>query len=123
MGCKFKVVESVLVLKYTLVFSYIKLIYQVTCNFWGRDISHTALSSLPDDILGGLHKLIAESVFKLKELPPLQLFAKLHQVRLTYPSHCCAFQNIQRNRYGCFQESLATLAFVCIWDLVIISTN
>ncbi|XP_026207986.1 follicle-stimulating hormone receptor isoform X2 [Anabas testudineus] len=62
------------------------------------DISHTALSSLPDSILGGLQRLIAQSAFHLKELPPLQLFTKLHQANLTYPSHCCAFQNIHRNR-------------------------
>ncbi|KAE8284179.1 Follicle-stimulating hormone receptor [Larimichthys crocea] len=62
------------------------------------DISHTALSSLPDCILGGLQKLIAESAYQLKELPPLQLFTKLHQASLTYSSHCCAFQNIHRNR-------------------------
>ncbi|XP_070708002.1 follicle-stimulating hormone receptor [Pempheris klunzingeri] len=62
------------------------------------DISHTALSSLPDYILGGLQRLIAQSTIHLKELPPLQLFTKLHQANLTYPSHCCAFQNIHRNR-------------------------
>ncbi|KAM9336920.1 follicle-stimulating hormone receptor [Symphorus nematophorus] len=62
------------------------------------DISHTPLSSLPGYILGGLQKLIAESAFHLKELPPLQLFTKLHQANLTYPSHCCAFHNIYRNR-------------------------
>ncbi|KAI3365125.1 hypothetical protein L3Q82_010240 [Scortum barcoo] len=62
------------------------------------DISNTALSSLPDTILGGLQRLIAESAFQLKELPPLQLFTKLHQANLTYPSHCCAFQNVHRNR-------------------------
>ncbi|XP_045925465.1 follicle-stimulating hormone receptor isoform X2 [Micropterus dolomieu] len=62
------------------------------------DISNTALSSLPDYILGGLQRLIAESAFHLKELPPLQLFTKLHQANLTYPSHCCAFKNIHRNR-------------------------
>ncbi|XP_042252648.1 follicle-stimulating hormone receptor isoform X1 [Thunnus maccoyii] len=61
------------------------------------DISHTALSSLPDSILGGLEWLIAESAFHLKELPPLH-FTKLHLAKLTYPSHCCAFQNIRRNR-------------------------
>uniref|UniRef100_A0A671YWG2 Thyrotropin receptor n=1 Tax=Sparus aurata TaxID=8175 RepID=A0A671YWG2_SPAAU len=62
------------------------------------DISHTALSSLPENILGGLQKLMAESVFRLKELPPLQLFNKLQEVHLTYPSHCCAFHNVHRNR-------------------------
>uniref|UniRef100_A0A3Q3Q6B0 Thyrotropin receptor n=1 Tax=Monopterus albus TaxID=43700 RepID=A0A3Q3Q6B0_MONAL len=62
------------------------------------DISHTALSSLPDPILGGLHRLITESAFYLKELPPVQLFTKLRHANLTYTSHCCAFQNIYRNR-------------------------
>uniref|UniRef100_A0A8C4I7Z5 Thyroid stimulating hormone receptor n=1 Tax=Dicentrarchus labrax TaxID=13489 RepID=A0A8C4I7Z5_DICLA len=62
------------------------------------DISQTALSSLPDYILGGLQKLIAESAPNLKELPPLELFTKLHQANLTYSSHCCAFHNIHRNR-------------------------
>ncbi|XP_073345564.1 follicle-stimulating hormone receptor [Pagrus major] len=62
------------------------------------DVSHTALRSLPDNILGGLQKLIAESVIHLKELPPLQLFTKLQEAHLTYPSHCCAFHNAHRNR-------------------------
>uniref|UniRef100_UPI0037E8A161 follicle-stimulating hormone receptor n=1 Tax=Semicossyphus pulcher TaxID=241346 RepID=UPI0037E8A161 len=62
------------------------------------DISHTALSSLPDSILGGLQKLFAKSARHLKELPPLHLFTKLHQANLTYSSHCCAFQNVHRNR-------------------------
>ncbi|XP_013767115.1 follicle-stimulating hormone receptor [Pundamilia nyererei] len=64
------------------------------------DISETALASLPDSILGGLKRLIAESAFNLKELPPLQLFTKLRQAKLTYPSHCCAFLNMHRNRSG-----------------------
>lgn len=72
-----------------------------------RDISHTALSSLPDCILGGLQKLIAESAYQLKELPPLQLFTKLHQASLTYSSHCCAFQNIHRNRYLCYIQKMS----------------
>ncbi|XP_033467220.1 follicle-stimulating hormone receptor [Epinephelus lanceolatus] len=62
------------------------------------DISETALSSLPDSILGGLQKLFAQSAFHLKELPPLQLFTELRQAHVTYPSHCCPFQNINRNR-------------------------
>ncbi|KAM3592381.1 uncharacterized protein V6R79_017614 [Siganus canaliculatus] len=63
------------------------------------DISHTALSSLPHNIIGGLQKLIAQSAFHLKELPPLELFTKLYQANLTYPSHCCALEkNIHRNR-------------------------
>uniref|UniRef100_UPI003AB03A42 follicle-stimulating hormone receptor n=1 Tax=Centroberyx gerrardi TaxID=166262 RepID=UPI003AB03A42 len=62
------------------------------------DVSHTALSCLPESILGGLQRLIAESAFHLRELPPLQLFTKLHKANLTYPSHCCAFHDIHRNR-------------------------
>nr|CAD1065064.1 FSHRY [Mugil cephalus]CAD1105379.1 unnamed protein product [Mugil cephalus] len=62
------------------------------------DISQTALSSLPGSILGGLKRLIAESAKNLKKLPPPRFFTKLHQANLTYSSHCCAFQNMQRNK-------------------------
>ncbi|XP_068160873.1 follicle-stimulating hormone receptor isoform X2 [Antennarius striatus] len=62
------------------------------------DVSHTALSSLPNDVLGGLKTLIAESAFHLKELPPPQLFTRLREANLTYPSHCCAFHNVPRNK-------------------------
>uniref|UniRef100_A0A3Q3GPY2 Thyrotropin receptor n=1 Tax=Labrus bergylta TaxID=56723 RepID=A0A3Q3GPY2_9LABR len=62
------------------------------------DISHTALSSLPDSILAGLEKLFAKSAINLKELPPLHLFTKLYQANLTYSSHCCAFKNVHRKR-------------------------
>lgn len=65
-----------------------------------RDISYTALSALPHHILAGLKKLIAESAFQLKELPPPELFGHLQQADLTYPSHCCAFHNLRRNRCG-----------------------
>lgn len=67
------------------------------CYVLGRDISNTALSSLPDQILGGLEDLSAESTPQLKELPPVQLFGKLQLAQLTYRSHCCAFQNVHRN--------------------------
>ncbi|XP_026034170.1 follicle-stimulating hormone receptor isoform X2 [Maylandia zebra] len=72
------------------------------------DISETALASLPDSILGGLKRLIAESAFNLKELPPLQLFTKLRQAKLTYPSHCCAFLNMHRNREHCSNSTSIT---------------
>nr|ADE08459.1 follicle stimulating hormone receptor [Pseudolabrus sieboldi] len=61
------------------------------------DVSHTALSTLPNSILCGLQKLFAKSAVNLRELPPLHLFTKLYQANLTYSSHCCAFQNIHRN--------------------------
>ncbi|XP_056285467.1 follicle-stimulating hormone receptor [Pseudoliparis swirei] len=49
------------------------------------DISETALSSLPEeDILSGLKRLIAQSAFNLKKLPPPQRFTKLLQAELTY---------------------------------------
>ncbi|XP_034563487.1 follicle-stimulating hormone receptor isoform X2 [Notolabrus celidotus] len=61
------------------------------------DVSHTALSTLPNSILSGLQKLFAKSAINLTELP-LHLFTKLYQANLTYSSHCCAFDNIHRNR-------------------------
>ncbi|RVE59772.1 hypothetical protein OJAV_G00191900 [Oryzias javanicus] len=62
------------------------------------DISETAISSLPDNIISGLKKLLAESAYHLKILPPPQQFTKLRLAKLTYPSHCCAFKNRQRSR-------------------------
>ncbi|KAK5604884.1 hypothetical protein CRENBAI_008143 [Crenichthys baileyi] len=62
------------------------------------DVSQTAVSSLPDSILGGLKQLFAESAYRLKELPIVQRYTKLHTAKLTYPSHCCAFKNMRRNR-------------------------
>ncbi|KAL6094831.1 fshr [Pungitius sinensis] len=61
------------------------------------DISQTALSSLPDNILSGLKTLIAESADNLRKLPPPQRFTELSEANLTYPSHCCAFQSMNRN--------------------------
>lgn len=63
-----------------------------------RDVSFTALSALPHPVLPGLRKLMAESAFQLRELPPPELFARLRQASLTYPSHCCAFHRVRRNR-------------------------
>ncbi|XP_014823913.1 PREDICTED: lutropin-choriogonadotropic hormone receptor-like isoform X2 [Poecilia mexicana] len=62
------------------------------------DVSQTAVSSLPDSILGGLKKLLAESAYHLKKLPIVQRYTKLHIAKLTYSSHCCAFKNMHRNR-------------------------
>uniref|UniRef100_H3CD69 Thyrotropin receptor n=1 Tax=Tetraodon nigroviridis TaxID=99883 RepID=H3CD69_TETNG len=64
------------------------------------DVSFTALSALPHPVLPGLRKLMAESAFQLRELPPPELFARLRQASLTYPSHCCAFHRVRRNRVG-----------------------
>ncbi|XP_054454704.1 follicle-stimulating hormone receptor [Anoplopoma fimbria] len=61
------------------------------------DISRTALSSLPVSILRGLKTLKAESARNLTELPPPQSFTKLSEANLTYSSHCCAFQSMNRN--------------------------
>ncbi|XP_034414225.1 follicle-stimulating hormone receptor [Cyclopterus lumpus] len=48
------------------------------------DISETALSSLPEKhILSGLKRLIAQSAFNLKKLPPPQHFTKLVEAELT----------------------------------------
>ncbi|XP_010775986.1 follicle-stimulating hormone receptor [Notothenia coriiceps] len=61
------------------------------------DISNTALRSLPHCNLSGLQVLIAESAHNLKKLPDVELFTKLQHAKLTYPSHCCPFQRINRS--------------------------
>nr|XP_061807743.1 lutropin-choriogonadotropic hormone receptor-like [Nerophis lumbriciformis] len=61
------------------------------------EISQTALSSLPDAILGGLQVLIAESAAHMKKLPPQQAFTRLENANVTYPSHCCVLRTLIRN--------------------------
>ncbi|XP_046710402.1 follicle-stimulating hormone receptor isoform X2 [Silurus meridionalis] len=62
------------------------------------DISRTAISSLPENMLRRLKLLIATSVYSLRWLPNLEIFAELAQANLTYPSHCCAFKNFKKSK-------------------------
>ncbi|XP_063157734.1 follicle-stimulating hormone receptor isoform X1 [Candoia aspera] len=57
------------------------------------DISETKISQLPSIGLENISKLIAKSTYNLKKLPPLDKFHALIEANLTYPSHCCAFEN------------------------------
>lgn len=63
-----------------------------------RDVSSTALSSLPAKGLGQLRSLKATSTYALKTLPPLESLADLLEAELTYPSHCCAFHTWHRKQ-------------------------
>ncbi|MBN3298432.1 LSHR protein, partial [Amia calva] len=57
------------------------------------DVSSTAIETLPALGLESVHILIAQSCPSLKSLPPLGAFVSLLEAHLTYPSHCCAFDN------------------------------
>ncbi|XP_029106552.1 lutropin-choriogonadotropic hormone receptor-like isoform X1 [Scleropages formosus] len=61
------------------------------------DISQTAVSTLPENMLHGLKLLRAVAVQNLKKLPRGELFTQLVEANLTYPSHCCTFANLRRN--------------------------
>lgn len=63
-----------------------------------RDISSTALESLPSYGLEAIQVLNAMSSYSLKRLPPLDKFSSLLEAVLTYPSHCCAFQNLRTEK-------------------------
>ncbi|XP_066518832.1 follicle-stimulating hormone receptor [Hoplias malabaricus] len=77
------------------------------------DISRTSISSLPESMLRSLKLLSATSVYSLRWLPPLELFAELTQANLTYPSHCCAFKNFRKNKseknHLCNETKLSSL--------------
>ncbi|XP_043324461.1 follicle-stimulating hormone receptor isoform X2 [Cervus canadensis] len=60
------------------------------------DISRTRIHSLPSYGLENLKKLRAKSTYRLKKLPSLEKFVTLVEASLTYPSHCCAFENWRR---------------------------
>lgn len=59
-------------------------------------MSYTSLSALPVQVLSGLRTLRAEAAPQLKELPPPEVLPRLRLAQLTYPSHCCAFQQLRR---------------------------
>ncbi|XP_018412691.1 PREDICTED: follicle-stimulating hormone receptor-like [Nanorana parkeri] len=62
------------------------------------DISKTQISSLPSHGLEHLKKLIATHAYNLKKLPPLERLSDLIEANLTYPSHCCAFENLKKQK-------------------------
>ncbi|XP_005151899.2 lutropin-choriogonadotropic hormone receptor [Melopsittacus undulatus] len=69
------------------------------------DISSTALESLPSYGLEAIQVLNATSSYSLKRLPSLDKFSSLVEAVLTYPSHCCAFRNLRREK----QNSLLSI--------------
>uniref|UniRef100_A0A8C5HH93 Thyrotropin receptor n=1 Tax=Gouania willdenowi TaxID=441366 RepID=A0A8C5HH93_GOUWI len=62
------------------------------------DVSSTALSQLPPKGLRQVKFLRAISAFALKSLPDLQSLSELVEAELTYPSHCCAFNEWKRKQ-------------------------
>ncbi|XP_069623997.1 follicle-stimulating hormone receptor-like [Ranitomeya imitator] len=62
------------------------------------DISKTQISSLPHEGLDAIKKLKASHAYNLKKLPPLEKFSDLVDADLTYPSHCCAFENWKKQK-------------------------
>uniref|UniRef100_UPI00358E9187 lutropin-choriogonadotropic hormone receptor-like n=1 Tax=Myxine glutinosa TaxID=7769 RepID=UPI00358E9187 len=57
------------------------------------DISHTALTALPEQGLSALKNLKVFETFTLKVLPPFPALGSLEVANLTYSSHCCSFRN------------------------------
>ncbi|XP_072265827.1 follicle-stimulating hormone receptor isoform X2 [Pyxicephalus adspersus] len=62
------------------------------------DISKTHISSLPSHGLERIKKLIANHAYNMKKLPPLEKLSDLIEANLTYPSHCCAFENWKKQK-------------------------
>uniref|UniRef100_A0A8C9W1W1 Follicle stimulating hormone receptor n=1 Tax=Scleropages formosus TaxID=113540 RepID=A0A8C9W1W1_SCLFO len=65
------------------------------------DISRTAVSTLPENMLHGLKVLKAVAVQNLKKLPRPKLFTQLIEANLTYPSHCCVLHHGSPSRPYC----------------------
>lgn len=72
---------------------------KITLPLFHRDVSYTALESLPSYGLEAVQVLNATSSYSLKRLPPLDKFSNLLEAVLTYPSHCCAFRNLRTEKY------------------------
>ncbi|XP_015218187.2 lutropin-choriogonadotropic hormone receptor [Lepisosteus oculatus] len=74
------------------------------------DVSSTPIQKLPTSGLESVQILIAQSTYALKSLPPLNLFSSLRKAHLTYPSHCCAFQNWKAKEHNSLFASWANLS-------------
>lgn len=48
--------------------------------------------------MGSIRELKAQDAWALKKLPPIRSFQHLSVANLTYPSHCCGFKNLKKNR-------------------------
>ncbi|NXX73755.1 LSHR protein, partial [Urocolius indicus] len=77
------------------------------------DISSTALESLPSYGLEAIQVLNATSSYSLKRLPPLDKFSSLLEAILTYPSHCCAFRNLRREKQSSLLSIFDTFSKEC----------
>nr|XP_033793643.1 lutropin-choriogonadotropic hormone receptor-like isoform X2 [Geotrypetes seraphini] len=80
------------------------------------DVSSTALEFLPSHGLEAIEVLVAHSSYSLKKLPPLDKFVKLRDASLTYPSHCCAFANVQKKDDKNFSWSKHISSYSSICD-------
>lgn len=71
-------------------------------SLYFRDVSQTAITSLPTVGMGSLRELKARDAWALKKLPPIKAFKHLATADLTYPSHCCGFKNLKKKRGWAF---------------------
>ncbi|XP_061119222.1 thyrotropin receptor-like [Conger conger] len=62
------------------------------------DVSHSHVTSLPTMGLESLQELMARNTWTLKKLPPVTTFQHLLKVDVTYPSHCCGFKDLKKNK-------------------------
>ncbi|XP_059519764.1 thyrotropin receptor isoform X1 [Myotis daubentonii] len=62
------------------------------------DVSYTSVTALPSKGLEHLKELIARNTWTLKKLPISLSFLHLTRADLSYPSHCCAFNNQKKIR-------------------------
>uniref|UniRef100_A0A3P9IB42 Thyroid stimulating hormone receptor n=1 Tax=Oryzias latipes TaxID=8090 RepID=A0A3P9IB42_ORYLA len=76
-----------------------------------RDVSETRVTSLPPLGMNTLEKLRAKSVWALEVMPPFSAFPHLQRAELTFPSHCCGLQKLQRQ-----QDSSAGSSQRSLWD-------
>lgn len=70
-------------------------------------MSHTSISSLPTKGLGGLRHLILKVTPSLKYFPSVLEFRKIERAELTYPHHCCAFKNPEKQNPSAWKAKQA----------------
>lgn len=66
---------------------------------FSRDVSSTAIETLPSHGLNSVVELVARTAYGLKRLPPFRGLGNLQKAHLTYNSHCCALLTWDTHRW------------------------
>lgn len=74
-------------------------------------MSHSLMSSLPEEGLEHVKQIVLTDNPNLKQLPSIFVFTSLQEAHLTYPYHCCLFK-VKANEHVCIYVELIKCKYI-----------